>query len=654
MTNTDSPLPLTILLVDDSGTIRHYARSILEKIKGGCAVVECENGAHALQWLSSLVSEEFPDLIIMDRNMPQMSGDECLRILKMDNDWQNIPVLFLTAQSDYDHVYAAKNALGVDGYICKPFEPGELLAQVHRLAGITVDELEASQDRKPGMKELPTTPTESTDRQTIDESMLSLFLVESKELTEKIQSGLDAAKAGGADINTWRSIAYCAHTIKGSAGIVGLETHSRLGKSLEDYGQKAGQQPNLFQDTHLEPLEEAVLLLTNLAETEPTQAYQLESRHHDRIIELESVLDQLVSAADTGISDEVELQATDLPKSSQDSYAISDSDLSVNEHSAKSGAHATTVDPKGIVVLLIDDQKLVGETVRRMLIDESNIKFHFCKNPLDAIETALDIRPTVILQDLVMPQLDGLELVRHFRAQPTLRDIPLIVLSGTEDAKTKAKAFALGANDYMVKLPDAVEVIARIRYHSRGYLNLLEREAHLARITWLAEHDPLTGCLNRRTWYDRLVQAAGVTPYEHNLAVAICDIDFFKKVNDTYGHLCGDEALKHFVGILKERLDNLGTLGRLGGEEFGIFMVLPTSMHQTTKPLEEASGMLEKLRQSIEDAPLKWEAHTVNLTMSVGLALHKGDDSTEVTLSRADTGVYQAKDSGRNQVVAIA
>ena len=64
--------------------------------------------------------------------------------------------------------------------------------------------------------------------------------------------------------------------------------------------------------------------------------------------------------------------------------------------------------------------------------------------------------------------------------------------------------------------------------------------------------------------------------------------------------------------------------------------------------------MLEKLRQSIEDAPLKWEAHTVNLTMSVGLALHKGDDSTEVTLSRADTGVYQAKDSGRNQVVAIA
>ena len=101
-----------------------------------------------------------------------------------------------------------------------------------------------------------------------------------------------------------------------------------------------------------------------------------------------------------------------------------------------------------------------------MLADQPGTEFHFCSNPLDAVQVAKDIRPTVILQDLVMPQLDGLELVRHFRSESVLRDVPLIVLSGTEDPKTKAKAFALGANDYMVKLPDAVEVIARIRYLS--------------------------------------------------------------------------------------------------------------------------------------------------------------------------------------------
>ena len=304
------------------------------------------------------------------------------------------------------------------------------------------------------------------------------------------------------------------------------------------------------------------------------------------------------------------------------------------------------------MVLLIDDQKLVGETVRRMLADQPGTEFHFCSNPLDAVQTAKELRPTVILQDLVMPQLDGLELVRHFRSEPVLRDVPLIVLSGTEDPKTKAKAFALGANDYMVKLPDAVEVIARIRYHSRGYLNLLEREAHLTRITWLAEHDTLTGCLNRRTWYDRMVEAAGSLSSGDSLAVAICDIDFFKKINDTYGHLCGDEALKHFVNVLQTELANTGVLGRWGGEEFGIFLPLTS---QAGKPLEEAVTTLNAVRTSIEHSPLTWENETVAITMSVGVALCDGAKSESIgtVLSRADEGVYQAKESGRNQVVPM-
>ncbi|GIS87509.1 MAG: hypothetical protein CM1200mP18_02190 [Gammaproteobacteria bacterium] len=86
-----------------------------------------------------------------------------------------------------------------------------------------------------------------------------------------------------------------------------------------------------------------------------------------------------------------------------------------------------------------------------------------------------------------MPELDGLELVRRFRAHQDLKQVPFIVLSGTEVAEVKTEAFALGANDYMVKLPNALEVIARIRYHSKGYINLLEREAAMARVTWLAE-----------------------------------------------------------------------------------------------------------------------------------------------------------------------
>lgn len=134
-----------------------------------------------------------------------------------------------------------------------------------------------------------------------------------------------------------------------------------------------------------------------------------------------------------------------------------------------------------IVVLLVDDQPIIGEAVRRMLAEEPDIEFHFCQDPLQALKTANRISPTVILQDLVMPGLDGLALVRYFRANRQTRDVPLIVLSSREEATTKAEAFALGANDYMVKLPDRLEVIARIRYHSKGYINLLERnEAYAA------------------------------------------------------------------------------------------------------------------------------------------------------------------------------
>ena len=128
-----------------------------------------------------------------------------------------------------------------------------------------------------------------------------------------------------------------------------------------------------------------------------------------------------------------------------------------------------------IRVLLVDDQAIVGESVRRMLKPEPDITLQFCQDPTHAVSAAVEWSPTVILQDLVMPDIDGLDLVRFFRAHPRLKDIPLIVLSSKEEAVTKAEAFAHGANDYLVKLPDRVELVARIRYHSKGYVNLLQR-----------------------------------------------------------------------------------------------------------------------------------------------------------------------------------
>src|SRR5437762_1790215 len=129
------------------------------------------------------------------------------------------------------------------------------------------------------------------------------------------------------------------------------------------------------------------------------------------------------------------------------------------------------------MVLLVDDQAMVCEAVRRALANQADIDFHYCAEARDAISIANQIKPTVILQDLVMPGIDGLTLVSQFRSNAATKDIPIIVLSTNENPQVKGQAFALGANDYLVKLPDKIELIARIRYHSKAYTNQVQRDA---------------------------------------------------------------------------------------------------------------------------------------------------------------------------------
>ncbi len=130
--------------------------------------------------------------------------------------------------------------------------------------------------------------------------------------------------------------------------------------------------------------------------------------------------------------------------------------------------------------MLVDDQVMIGEAVRRMVADAEDIEYHFVNDPREAVAEAERWHPTVILQDLVMPEVDGLDLVRDYRSHPGLEVVPIVVLSSREEPETKAEAFARGANDYLVKLPDPVEMLARIRHHSSGYLARIERDAAFA------------------------------------------------------------------------------------------------------------------------------------------------------------------------------
>jgi two-component system chemotaxis family response regulator WspR len=211
------------------------------------------------------------------------------------------------------------------------------------------------------------------------------------------------------------------------------------------------------------------------------------------------------------------------------------------------------------MVLLVDDQPMVAEAVRRKLVGLPDIDLHYCADGAEAIKQAIRIKPSVILQDLVMPTIDGLDLVRLYRANPATADTPIIVLSSEEDPAIKSKAFSVGANDYLVKLPDKVELIARIRYHSRAYTNRIQRdeafsalqesqrqlmEANLE-LYRLTSEDSLTGLKNRRYFDERIEEEWNRSARDRSpLSVLLIDVDDFKRFNDTNGHLAGDGVLR--------------------------------------------------------------------------------------------------------------
>jgi len=315
------------------------------------------------------------------------------------------------------------------------------------------------------------------------------------------------------------------------------------------------------------------------------------------------------------------------------------------------------------MVLLVDDQAMVGEAVRRALLNQPDIDFHFCSDPAEAITVAEQISATVILQDLVMPGIDGLTLVRRYRANPATGEIPIVVLSTKEDPAVKGDAFAAGANDYLVKLPSQIELIARIRYHSKAYSNQLQRdEAYRAlresqrqltekniELQRLTQVDGLTEICNRRHFNEHIkMEWSRALRDQSPLAVLMIDIDDFKQYNDTYGHLCGDEALKKVASTLQlNAARSTDLVARYGGEEFALIMM--------TTPLAGACFMAEKLRVAVQNLQLVHGDSTVarHLTVSVGGAstIPQRDGSSLQLIEAADKALYEAKRSGKNREV---
>ncbi|ATX78846.1 two-component system, chemotaxis family, response regulator WspR [Mariprofundus aestuarium] len=305
-------------------------------------------------------------------------------------------------------------------------------------------------------------------------------------------------------------------------------------------------------------------------------------------------------------------------------------------------------------VLLVDDQAIIFEAVRRMLSAANDIELHYCGEGAKALQMASEVKPDVILQDLIMPDVDGLMLVKFYRANAATTEIPVVVLSSKEEAKTKAEAFHCGANDYLVKLPDQIEMLARLRYHAKTHKTLLERNAAVEELKRISLTDGLTKINNRRHFDMTLLgEFKRARREKSSLAVVMLDVDHFKQFNDNYGHQAGDECLVQVAEALQSSISRPADMvARYGGEEF--VAILPDTSRE---------GMLhvaEKIRQAVFNLQIPHEYSSVEsvVTVSLGVAQmmpapEAEDSQVELLIKLADQGLYEAKESGRNRIAGV-
>lgn len=317
--------------------------------------------------------------------------------------------------------------------------------------------------------------------------------------------------------------------------------------------------------------------------------------------------------------------------------------------------------PTSSLVLLVDDQPIVGEAIRQVLLGAEDLSLHYCEDPSLVIELVSELKPAVILLDILMPDIDGITLLRYLREHPETASIPVVMLSSKEEPSEKAAAFDAGANDYLVKIPDEVELIARLRYHSKFYANLLQRdEAFRAlkvsqeklaesniKLQEAAIRDALTGIYNRRYFDEQSpIEWARAMREGQPISLILVDIDYFKKCNDIYGHAAGDECLRAVAKTLAQSSQRkTDFLARIGGEEFA--MLLPNT---------DQSGALkvaESMRRSVESLQIEnkgaGDCGVITVSSGTCTVIPARDHRIEDLIRCADIGLYQAKTGGRNR-----
>ena len=284
-------------------------------------------------------------------------------------------------------------------------------------------------------------------------------------------------------------------------------------------------------------------------------------------------------------------------------------------------------------VLVVDDDELLCRRYA-LVLRHAGTEVAAASTAAAAMDLLESFQPELILLDLYMPGCSGLELAKVIRQHDGYLGTPIVFVSAEEDVTRQFDALRIGADDFLTKPVSDERLVAWVRI----------RASRARALTALMDQDSLTGLLGHTRIKERL--AADVARAEREdrpLSFAMIDVDHFKQVNDLFGHMLGDHVLKSLARLLRQRLRQVDTVGRYGGEEFAL--ILPGCT------VEDAGAVLEEIRQRFENLSHGRGSEAFQTTFSAGVAGVPGAADASDLIKAADAALYRAKHAGRNRVV---
>ncbi len=587
----------SVLVVEDNEKNMKLVRVLLQM--GDYRVLEASDAEAGID----MAREESPDLILMDIQLPGMDGLAATTMIKADPQLQEIPVVALTSYAMEVDKMSAMDA-GCDGYLTKPIDTKHFLDVIDTYLP------PVGGDRPVAHKTPPN-------------NMVRILIVDDDPKNLKLMRGLLARD--NYELSTAADGATALAQVEQNPpdlilldvimpGMDGYEVTRRL---------KAGAATKtipIILVTALDSPRDRVLGLEAGAEeflTKPVNPVEIEARIQS-MLKLKRYRDQL-----------------GLRSSSEDKLLKSNPRTPICEDEQRS-RH----------ILIVDDNAKDLKLLRSHLISP-DYHLDVVSNGSDAIDAISRRHFDLILLDILLPGMDGFEICRRIKQTTETRDTQVVLITCLNDVENKIKGVELGADDYLIKPIDPRELQARVNVllKKKSYLDNLHQ--HYEKAVNSAILDGLTSLYNH-AYFKRFLELEikRSERQRHQTALLMLDLDNFKQVNDTLGHVAGDEILRSVARLIRKSIREIDVAARYGGEEFAI--VLPYGGEQSIKAVgERIRNLIEKQVFAIPGID---EGHLV--TASIGGAIYPTDADTAARLvETADRMLYRAKHHGKNRVV---